>query len=167
MEAVGGAHGCPFQVSQRTETAPALTITPPASTSGVTPNRGNPQPRRQWSAVCNAFPITNTMLHKSSPGYRYLDIYSLLLNQWIRYANASSTDLALSPNRLSNPVAPDPLRLAHQCWVNNPISEGLDESHVSLPEGTAWLDVDGHLPLVASFALIYPGQVHHAVHGPV
>ena len=42
-----------------------------------------------------------------------------------------------------------------------------DQRHVSLPQPAAWLDVDGHLSLVAAFALIHPSQVHHAVHGPV
>ena len=42
-----------------------------------------------------------------------------------------------------------------------------DERHVCAPEPAAWLDVDGHLSLVAAFALIDPSQVHHAVHGLV
>jgi hypothetical protein len=42
-----------------------------------------------------------------------------------------------------------------------------DQRHVSLPEPTAWLDVDGHLSLVAAFALIDPNQVHQTVHGLV
>ena len=45
--------------------------------------------------------------------------------------------------------------------------ERLDELHVSLPEHTAWFDVDGHLTLVAAFALVDPSQVHHHVHGLV
>ncbi len=38
-----------------------------------------------------------------------------------------------------------------------------DQRHVRLTEPTAWLDVDGHLSLVAAFALIDPRQVHHGV----
>jgi len=64
---------------------------------------------------------------------------------------------------LRNACIPRSFDLSHECWVNNPIPERLDERHVCLAERTAWLDVDGHLALVATFALIYPGQVHHAV----
>lgn len=42
--------------------------------------------------------------------------------------------------------------------------ERCDQCHVSLPEPTAGLDVDGHLSLVTASALINPGQVHHGVH---
>ena len=45
--------------------------------------------------------------------------------------------------------------------------ERLDQRHVTLPERTARLDVDGHLSLIAALALIDPTQVDHAVHGPV
>ena len=51
--------------------------------------------------------------------------------------------------------------------IDDPMPERLDQRHVSLPEPTARLDVDGHLSLVAVFALVDPGQVHHAVHGLV
>jgi hypothetical protein len=57
--------------------------------------------------------------------------------------------------------------LPHECWINNPVPERLDERHVSLPDPTAWLHVDGHLSLVAAFTLIDPSQVHHTVHGLV
>lgn len=42
-----------------------------------------------------------------------------------------------------------------------------DECHVPLPERAAGLDVDGHLSLVAPFAPIDPGEVQHAVDGPI
>src|SRR3954471_8662123 len=57
--------------------------------------------------------------------------------------------------------------MPHECWVHNQVTEGLDERHVSLPEQTAGLDVDGHLALVVAVALIHPGQVEHRVHGSV
>src|ERR1700684_3339263 len=64
-------------------------------------------------------------------------------------------------------AVPGPLDLAHECWVDDPIPERLDELHVALPERTTRLDVDGHLSLVDACALIHPGQVHHAMNGPV
>src|SRR4051812_3204801 len=57
--------------------------------------------------------------------------------------------------------------MPHECWVHDQVAERLDERHVSLPEQTAALDVDGHLALVVAFALIHPGQVQHRVHGSV
>src|ERR1700684_2205557 len=63
-------------------------------------------------------------------------------------------------------AVPGPLDLAHECWVDNPIPERLDELHVALPEWTARLYVDGHLSLIDACALIYPSQVHHAMNGP-
>jgi hypothetical protein len=71
-----------------------------------------------------------------------------------------------APSR--NASIPRSFDLSHERWVNNPIPERLDERHVCLPERTPWLDVDGHLSsLVAAFAPIDPGQMHHGVHGSV
>jgi hypothetical protein len=75
--------------------------------------------------------------------------------------------VAVERGLLRNASIPRPFDLSHERRVNNPIPERLDERHVSLPERTASLDVDGHLSLVAVFALIDPGQVHHGVHGSV
>ena len=75
--------------------------------------------------------------------------------------------MAVERGLLRNASIPRSFDLSHECWVNNPIPERLDERHVSLPERTAWLDVDGHLSLVAAFALIDLSQVHHGVHGSV
>ena len=66
-----------------------------------------------------------------------------------------------------NAPIPHSLGLPHQRRVDNPVAKRLDQCHVALPDATAWLDVDGHLPLVAPLAPIDPGQVHRAVHGLV
>lgn len=60
------------------------------------------------------------------------------------------------------PCLPHP---AHKGRVDDPVSERLDESHVSASEHTARFDVDGHLALVMALASIGPSQVDHTVHG--
>ena len=70
-------------------------------------------------------------------------------------------ELTVLPRNARIPLSFD---LSQEGRVNNPMAERFDERHVCLSERAAWLDVDGHLSLVAAVALIDPAQVHHAVH---